>query len=172
MEQERRLRLDFFIAVAALVVSVLTTITLIYQTHVIGQEYASTIWPYLSVAETYTPGGVAITLQNDGLGPALIQSAQLSIDGTKIDGWNPYLAVLLRDPKIHRLMAHATELARQGQNPGIISMSSIGPSTTLRPGDTMTIFHFQIGKSLTTTTALAAHPITLEFCYCSLNQSC
>ena len=40
---DRTFRLDFFIAVAAVLISVITAGTLFYQTHVIGDEFAATI---------------------------------------------------------------------------------------------------------------------------------
>jgi len=46
---EKAFRLDFFIAIAALLVSAISAIALIYQTRVIGDQYAATIWPYLSI---------------------------------------------------------------------------------------------------------------------------
>ena len=48
MVNEKAFRLDFFIAIAALLVSTLTAATLLYQTHVISDQYAATIWPYLT----------------------------------------------------------------------------------------------------------------------------
>jgi hypothetical protein len=41
---EKAFRLDFFIAIAALLVSAASTIALIYKTRVIGAQYAATIW--------------------------------------------------------------------------------------------------------------------------------
>ncbi|MGC2633018.1 MAG: hypothetical protein WA215_02280 [Candidatus Cybelea sp.] len=54
---DRNFRLDFFIAIAAVLISALTAGTLFYQTRVIGDEFAATIWPYLSVGTTYDTGG-------------------------------------------------------------------------------------------------------------------
>ncbi|MGC2361137.1 MAG: hypothetical protein WA428_02310, partial [Candidatus Cybelea sp.] len=61
---ERTFRLDFFIAVAAVLISAITAGTLFYQTHVIGDEFAATIWPYLSVGTTYDTGGETIEVSN------------------------------------------------------------------------------------------------------------
>ncbi len=92
--RERALRLDFFIAIGALVISVLTTVTLIYQTHVISDQYAATIWPYLSVKDQVESNEERLTLTNDGLGPALVRSAQLTVDGKNLASWNDYLRML------------------------------------------------------------------------------
>ena len=42
---EKAFRLDFFIAIAALLISALTAGALVYQTRVIADQYAATIWP-------------------------------------------------------------------------------------------------------------------------------
>lgn len=167
--QDRAFRLDFFIAVAALLVSALTAGTLIYQTHVIGAQYSATIWPYLSVTYSYDVDGETIDLVNDGLGPALIRSAQLSIDGKDTPAWNDYFRTLLANPLIRKFFVKALkEKAPQ------ISAASIGPSATLRPDETLRLFELKLpGLTMPEVVKyVASHDITLRFCYCSLNGSC
>lgn len=154
-------RLDFFIAIGALVVSALTAATLAYQTHVIGDQYAATVWPYLSVDATYGTHGVTIALGNEGLGPALVQSAQLSVDGKAVPGWSSFAHALYVDPKLHRLF-------RKGMT---LSMSSLDGSTTLPAGDTKTIFAV-VFPDLVPNLEASAHGLAIDLCYCSLNGSC
>lgn len=155
-------RLDFFIAIGALLVSALTAATLAYQTHVIGNQYAATVWPYLSVDTTYGYRGETIQIANDGLGPALVQTAQLIVDGRNVPGWSGYVRALGREPVIRKFFVRRT---------AAISMSSITGSTTLRAGDSKTLFAVAF-RSVVPSRALLAHSIALEICYCSLNGTC
>jgi hypothetical protein len=163
---DRAFRLDFFIAIAALVVSILTTATLVYQTHVIQEQYSATIWPYLTVATTNNPNGSAvgrtIQLQNEGLGPALVRSAQLNVDGKTISSWNALEHVLRRDP--------LAKLAIKGSQYSSAE-STVDASTILRPGESQTIFSVKLPKGVPMK-LLLRHPLTMNICYCSINNSC
>jgi hypothetical protein len=169
---EKGFRLDFFIAIGALVVSVLTSLTLLYQTRIIGQQYAATIWPYLSSGTTADPNGIALTVANDGLGPALIESAQLSIDGVPVPSWGAYFVRLSRDPTLRAFFLKTRRLSAAGKLPpdSGITTGSISPGTTIRPGDKLTILHVRLpGLPMP---AVLRHSLVLDFCYCSLNGSC
>jgi hypothetical protein len=173
---DRAFRLDFFIAIGALVISALTAGTLIYQTRVIGDQFSATIWPYLNVETTYTTAnGESIELVNNGLGPALIRSAQLSLEGREMRSWDGYVLALAReDPAIRRFLlrvGHGTAAGRPV--PLSIVTASIGPTTTLPAGQSKTLLKFSSPvEGFIPMKAVMAHPIALSFCYCSLNGSC
>jgi hypothetical protein len=169
---EKAFRLDFFIAIAALLVSAISAVALLYQTRVNADQYAATIWPYLSITETYTPGlGEVLTLDNEGVGPALIRSAQLSVDGKPVSGWGDYFSVLLHDPDVRRFFRRlrSAALAGKGVTPSI-SNSSLGPGSTLRSGESRNLLVMNVpGFPFK---ALMRAPLTIDLCYCSLNKSC
>lgn len=156
----------------AVLVSALTAGTLIYQTRVIGEQFSATIWPYLSVGTTYDNDGETIYVINDGVGPALIRSAQLSVDGRPVRAWNDYEQVLAEDPAIRALWRRtlAIALARSSTH-ATVSASSIGPSSTLRPGEMRTLLKI-VFVSNVSPQALTKHTIALDLCYCSLNGNC
>lgn len=159
---ERAFRLDFFIAIAALVVSILTTMTLIYQTHVIEEQYSSTIWPYLSLDTTTSPDGVKIALTNDGLGPALVRSAQLTVDGKAISGWNVFLRSII--PQVVRITHRRGSFAS--------ATTDTDAATILRPGASLMLLRiFGLPKNVPVK-VITAHTVTLDVCYCSLNGRC
>lgn len=168
---DRAFRLDFFIAIAAVLISALTAGTLFYQTRVIGDEFAATIWPYLSVGTTYDTGGETIEVTNDGVGPALVRSAQLYVDGRKVRAWNDYIKALARDPELRKLFLRAQAAVQAGSASGTITMSSIGPSSTLRPGESRTLLKISLPFTVPLP-AMVKHAVALDFCYCSLNGSC
>ncbi len=168
---DKAFRLDFFIAVAAVAISAVTAAALIYQTRVIGDEFAATIWPYLSVGTTYNASGETIEVTNDGVGPALVRSAQLSVDGRKVRAWNDYLDAMQRDPELRKLFLRAQAAVQAGSASGTITMSSIGPSSTLRPGESRTLLKISLPFSVPLP-AMLKHAVALAFCYCSLNGSC
>lgn len=169
---DRAFRLDFFIAIAALLVSGFTAATLLYQTRVIGDQFAAAIWPYLSVGTTYDTNGETIEVTNDGLGPALVRSAQLEVDGAPVRAWNDYITSLERDRQWQAILRRTRAAATAGRAKGAaLSMSSIGPSTTLRPGESETLLKFGVAEPVPAE-LMRRHSISIDLCYCSLNGSC
>jgi len=43
--QDRGLRYDAIIAVSALLISAIASAAVVYQTHVISQQFSATVWP-------------------------------------------------------------------------------------------------------------------------------
>lgn len=169
---DRAFRLDFFIAVAALLVSGFTAATLLYQTRVIGDQFAATIWPYLSLGTTYDVNGETIEITNDGLGPALVRSARLTVDGTPAAAWDDYVLVLANDPDLRSSFARTRAAVAAGKaKNATLSMRSIGPSSTVRPGESATLLKIALDGDVPTR-ALTKHSVTIDLCYCSLNGSC
>jgi hypothetical protein len=159
---EKAFRLDFAIAIGALLMSIVTTATLIYQTRVIHDEYAVTIWPYLSVSTTLDSNSERVELVNDGFGPALVRSAQLSVSGKPVRSWNQYMKMLLADPLSKRAVKGSHSSA---------STSSVDASTIVRPGETKRLLQADLPAGVPLA-LLLNHPIALDFCYCSLNGDC
>jgi hypothetical protein len=167
---ERALRVEFFVAVAALLVSALTAGTLIYQTRVIGNQYAATIWPYLALTSTYGLNGEKIELVNEGLGPALIDSAELFVDGKPSSTWGPYLEALFNEPEFRNVILRARSQQALAQQM-TASTETIGPSSTIRPGASQMLLSFSYKQTLPIS-VLQRHQLTFTICYCSLNGSC
>ncbi len=154
---ERLLRFESIIAICALLISAVTGGAIVYQTRIIQSQYAATIWPYLSVdTNVVDPRHVNVVVTNDGLGPALIRSAQLVVDGHRVPSWENFTALLSK-----------------GLPPGSarFGSSTINASTTIRPGDTHSLIAVSLRPSVSPK-VLKEHRVELKFCYCSLNDSC
>lgn len=149
-------RFDLFIAVCALLISTIAALASVFQTRAIQDQYAAAIWPYLSVDSTVTANGVKLQLINDGLGPALIRSAQLYLDGRPVPGWEEAMRMIFND------QSHAVASA---------DMSSINASTTIRPGDSHPLLSITLSKGVPIA-ALLRHEVAIDVCYCSLNERC
>lgn len=164
---EKAFRLDFFLALGALAMSIITTAALVYQTRVMHDSYSVALWPYLSVDTSYgfiDGNGIQVSVTNDGFGPAVIHSAQLTIDGKAVSGWRDYGHVLLDDPILK-------SLGKNGLKGESATASSIDGSSIVRSGETKTLLRvhtpFGVPQRL-----FNKHKLALAFCYCSLNGSC
>ena len=160
---ERALRLDFVVAICALLVSGIAAGASAYQSWVVSQQFGASVWPYLSVDTTTSPNGAVVSLTNDGLGPALIRSAQLRVDGRIVKSWFEYFNVLNHDPTFVRVTKKSA--LRQA------STSSVDASTTVRPGDSKMLVSLVLAKGIPVS-LLLRHLVSLDICYCSLNDRC
>ena len=166
---ERLFRFDTIVAVCALLISCVAAIASVYQTRVFRDQYAATIWPYVNVDDTTNLSGsgptakissLAVTFTNNGLGPALIRGAQLSIDGRRVSTWN----------ELRNLIA-AAAMEYSGKKIERAQMASIDASTTIRPGDARQVFAIGLKEGIPIA-RLLGHDPTIDLCYCSLNDKC
>jgi hypothetical protein len=151
---ERVVHLDTIIAVCALLVSTITAGAMVYQTRVLQDQFSATVWPYLSVSMNYTPEYVQVRLINEGVGPALIRSAQVVVDGKPLGRWDSVLSAIFKQ------RVHATH----------IELTSVDSSTAIRAGEELTLL--RIDTHSNAVGQILKHNMTLKFCYCSINSRC
>lgn len=149
-------KLDLWIALAALVVSGLTASAALYQSKVFSDQLSATVWPYLSFNTTAGPSTFALTLENDGAGPAIIDSAQVFVDGKTLPSMSGALLQLTAKRPRHGSFEYAT--------------SSIGPGQVIRAGATALVVKLKT-RDLSSLAA-AYHRLTMNVYYCSLLNRC
>lgn len=152
------LRFDTLVASIALLMSTITAAAMVYQTRVLQDQFAATVWPYLSVNRYYGPHNLEIHVENQGVGPALIRSAQVVVDGKPMAGWSN---------QFFRTVFGSNLLS--GKDP--LTVESVDASTAIRAGDDVTLFKAAIRNAALVVRA-QKHDIALRFCYCSINQRC
>lgn len=154
----RGIRTDLVIAVCALVVSALATGASWWQSHVVAEQLSSQVWPYLTISTTYDPHYVAVEIDNDGLGPAIIRSSVLSIDGT------PYSSPVHAFGRVFKQPAHGTVSAQ---------ISGLSPGSVIRAGGSARLFRITAPWAATQFGAAAeAGRFDFRVCYCSLLGNC
>ena len=77
----KTIRADLLIATLALLASSGATLSSVYQTHVIANQLSASVWPYLEAVYSLSTTTANLEVANDGLGPALVRSASLAVDG-------------------------------------------------------------------------------------------
>ena len=155
-ELRRGIRLDLVIAICALLVSAAATAASWWQSRVIADQLSAQVWPYLSIQTTYDPSGVAVDVRNDGLGPAIIRSAVLSVDGKPTP--NPALAIRTLFP------------SWRGKKFGA-QLSDVGPGVVIRASASQRLFKF-VAPWTVAPYAAASKRIDFAVCYCSLLGNC
>ena len=160
------LRLDLVIAICALLISTLATAASWWQTRatyqqtqIIEEQLSAQVWPYVSFGEGLSRGDtVDFTIGNDGLGPAVIRSVAIFVDGREQRGFVDVLHAVL-GPDLQRRHPH-------GQSIGL-SLDFGSPGFVVRPGSSQTMMSFH-SKAFATTLIRAAQRIDLRTCYCAI----
>lgn len=143
------------IAVCAVLVSAVVAAASVWQTRVIANQLSATVWPYLSFNLTVRDGLLRYWVENEGLGPAIVRSATVTIDGKRVAS----------------LRAVALSLGSGRLPRGSLSTSSLGAGEVLRPSQALDIVVFQ-GKVARAYAAAFQRRATLAICYCSLLDQC
>lgn len=145
-------RPDLLIALAALIVSALTAFSALYQTRMYADQFSATEWPYLSFNATASPTTFELDLENDGVGPAIVDSAQVLLDGVRVR------SVVVALHKL-RLLGHK------------FNYGSIEPGQVIRPGASALILKATL-PNIAGKLGPAYHRVDVNVYYCSLLNRC
>ncbi len=153
---------ELVIATFALLASAIASIATIFQTRTIGNQLSASVWPYLTAAATLVrpaadgSGRLSLSYTNEGLGPALIRTFVVNVDGRPARNWS---AVLAREKSGDSL--------REG------SERDFGGDSVIRPGETLAIVSFNVPKRFDAQllqSDIARFSSTV--CFCSLLRNC
>jgi hypothetical protein len=165
---DKGVRLDFVIALVALLISSVAAVATVYQTHVIAQQFSATVWPYVSFDETNSPSLAELDLRNDGLGPAVVQSVDITLDGKRQPSIESVVAAIASGQP--QAQAAARAALRAGQR---ISITTSTPGAGLViPANQQHVVIRIDGAVLIRYFKPAVPRIGISLCYCSVTGTC
>lgn len=82
---------EFWIAIAALVVSGLAMLASVLQVGVQRNQERAAVWPHVRASAAYSAEGFSFVASNKGLGPALVRHVEVRLDGRAVAGWGEVL---------------------------------------------------------------------------------
>lgn len=89
---------ETFIAVAALVVSISAVVVGIYEASLQRAHDRAEVWPHLELETFITPEDASLYLENTGIGPAVVQSVDVAVDGRRRRNWEEVVRALVGRP--------------------------------------------------------------------------
>jgi len=148
------------VSVLALAVSVFALAIGAWQTRLMQGQARAGVWPYLSIGYTYTndvdANGFVWTIDNNGVGPARVQSVTTSVDGKPMRNWDEVIAAL--GPKKRPSMA-TTSFA-----------GSVIPPNTNRE---TTVAAIRVNdREVAGLFKNAIDRFSMDICYCSVYDDC
>jgi hypothetical protein len=138
--------------------SSITAGAMVYQTRVLQDQFSATVWPYLAINAYYGGHNLELHVANEGVGPALIRSAQVAVDGKPMAGWTQ---------KFFTTVFGSNALSAKDP----LQDQSMDASTAIRAGDDVVLLKMVIRRPGVIARSLG-HDVTLRLCYCSINDRC
>jgi hypothetical protein len=135
-----------------------------YQTRLMQTQARASVWPYLVIDYHYrTPEspnpGYALRVENNGVGPAVVRSVHVSVDGKPIQHW-----------------VQAIELLHEKEFPAVASAMFSGLRGAVIPPSTnreTAIAAFETDNDKVAAAFRDAQSrINVDICYCSIYDDC
>lgn len=147
---DRRHRWDALGVIIASLVGLLALLVSGYTAWIQRQQVRAEVWPYLTVA--YQDPGNKLTVFNKGVGPAIVRSVRVTVDGKPQPDWDRVLGAL----------------GLPAANYGLSTISG----TVLSPGDALSVVVFPDESAYARfRKAMSAHGL-MDICYCSTLDEC
>jgi hypothetical protein len=163
---------DTLVAVCALLIAAIAAGASAYQTYVINEQFSATVWPYLSFDTTSdsTNDSFVLGVRNVGLGPAVIRSTIVTVDGRVVGGGstgNPVDTALIDAVKA----SSAAEAKRHQRGLVRMSTSSLSTGDVIPAGSSTSLLRAQ-GPDLFKSVKLLRPHFDIAICYCSVLGRC
>lgn len=147
---------DRIVAICALIAAGAAVFIAVYEARLTRAHHRISVWPYVSQYNSYADTTYTRNVVNRGLGPAMVKSFQVSVDGAPQSNWGEAIAQITGMPE-----------------PGRMVYSTFGNGTVLLPGHTATVLtlppgdvarHFYVNVN--------RERLRTRVCYCSLYGEC
>jgi hypothetical protein len=93
------IKYEMIVAIAAILIGVATLFVYLYQARIMREQQRASVWPYVEwTLSLGTQAGFDIRVNNKGVGPAIIRSVSLKLDGKPMDGAISFMNALLDHP--------------------------------------------------------------------------
>jgi len=159
-----RTLLDRVLSASAGLVALSALAVTVYQTYILREQQRMSAWPYLTLYNS-TSEGASRFAKNVGLGPALVRSVVVRVDGRPVTSWAEALAAAVGDT--------AFDALRRAEGGASIVTSTLGRGSVLLPGVPLEQLRVTGGPlAARLVPALHADRVVTEVCYCSLYRDC
>lgn len=157
---QKRLRISELTSALALAVSIFALAIGAWQTRLMQTQARASVWPHLEIGYTYNSNvdenGFLLRVDNNGVGPARIETIALTFDGKPMHHWSEALAALGFDGAQH---ISTTSLA------GEVIPPSLNRETAI---EALRVNQRDLAAALKQNAARFA----MDICYCSVYEDC
>jgi hypothetical protein len=152
---KRRSIVDRIVSGSAMFVALSSLAIALYEVRMMREHDRISVWPYLSVFNSDTGGNYSLNLRNAGIGPALIGSFEVVVDGKPRKNWGEAIDLFKVD------LAGVPS-----------SYSHVGRGVVLLPGANVRVLEIGGGPAASAFHHEAQRRMHARICYCSLYEQC
>lgn len=142
------LKPDMLVGYGALIASLCAVVVSVYSAALQRTHDKAEVWPHLEVSLWTTPKGSTLSLENTGIGPAVVEYVRVDVDGQQAADWPDVLKRTL------------------GAAPKTFDQSTV-VDRALRAGDRVVLVGLPLNEMDSTTLDRFKH-IALQICYRSV----
>lgn len=147
---------DRILSLCAIVAAVAAVAVSVYEARIDRAHQRVSVWPYVSQYNSNEGGSYLRVVSNVGLGPALVRSFQVRVDGRTVRSWSEAITALTGEPRGPR---------------AAYTYGSLGRGHVLLPGAPYTLLRMPLQP-----TGQRFHQgvdrMSTRVCYCSLYEEC
>lgn len=153
-----RIKSEMVVAFSAIFVSIATLFVYMYQARIMQDQLHTSVWPYVEWLYNNVDNEFVISVENKGIGPAIIKDVTLKLDSTEV-GSNSAL--------FRKLLGHAD----------FSFVNSTVEGRVILPGEKVEMVHVFDSAAARAIDSLllwndSKHTFKLEICYCSVYEDC
>lgn len=153
-----KLKPDWVIAFAAIFISTATLFVYIYQARIMQKQQQTSVWPYVEWLYSNAENQFVITVENKGIGPAIIKGLTMKLDGEVIGSNSALFKKLLGTSDFEFINSTvARRVISAGEK---VEMVHVYDSAMAHAIDSLLLWNN------------SAHTFALEICYCSVYDDC
>jgi hypothetical protein len=149
-------------SIVAVVVSVVALGLNLYQTRLLQTQLHSGVWPYLSISYPLSysehDSDFRFTISNDGVGPAIVKSVRVTLDGRPMQRWEDVFDALFGDH--HKISSYLGTVHDQ------VIPSGVNRDTRI---EAVRLVDREAGRGMH---EAGGTRLIMEICYCSVYDDC
>jgi hypothetical protein len=136
----------------------------VYQTRLMQTQARASVWPYLDIGFGYDDkgegAGFELHVQNNGVGPALVRSVQVSFDDKPMHHWSDVISVVMNEQN-----KHGTSHSKLAGLHNVVIPPSLNRETDVVA---IRIEEPDVAKAVYD----ARDRLKMDICYCSIYNDC
>lgn len=150
-------RINNYATVGAVILSVVAIAVSLLEVSAMRDQQRASVWPYLSIGQGYLSNNYRLTVENKGVGPALLKKVDWRVDGEPVHDLDKLIRDTVGDDLAFSYETYFT--------------SSLGEDV-MAPGESLTVFGVPVRDDTMAFLQGVNGRVTLSACYCSIHGDC
>lgn len=159
LERRYRPRLDLnsLATIGAVILSIVAISISVLEVSTMRTHQRASVWPYLEISQGYNQEGFRMTLENKGVGPALIKTFGMTLDGKPAPDLDQMIVDIVGEENAFSYDVYGSN----NPNNGVISA-----------GESVRLFAVPWEDRTRLFTERANNRVDITACYCSIHDQC